>query len=102
MRGFHSTPILLQNEVCGYALPLIQPLLTFLDVEEVRPATRKAWVKQGLPEDLDAKNCSIRLVNITSFPSEGFEWEPSPSAINLGPIPPFEYKIIREDERYRI
>jgi uroporphyrinogen decarboxylase len=53
-------------------------------------------------EYLDAENCSIRLVNITSFPSEGFEWEPSPSAINLGPIPPFEYKIIKEDGRYRV
>jgi uroporphyrinogen decarboxylase len=85
-----------------------KPDKTPFDVEEVRPATRKAWVKQGLPEDqtvaeyLDAENCSIRLVNITSFPSEGFKWEPSPSAINLGPIPPFEYKIIKEDGRYRV
>jgi len=84
------------------------PDKTPFEVEEVRPATRRAWVRQGLPEGqtvakyLDAEFCSIRLVNITSFPSEGFEWEPNPSAINLGPIPPFEYKVIKEDERYRV
>ena len=79
-----------------------------LDIWNVRPATRKAWVKQGLPENADipeylgVKECSLRSVNITSYPSEGFKWEPSPSAVNLGPIPPFEYRKIREDERYRV
>jgi uroporphyrinogen decarboxylase len=78
------------------------------EVQEVRPATRRSWIKQGLPENqtvakyLNAESCSIRCVNITSFPNEGFKWEPNPLAINIGPIPPFEYKILREDERYRV
>ncbi len=78
-----------------------------LDLWDVRPATRRSWIRQGLPENqgvaeyLNFSACSLRSVNITSYPSEGFEWKPSPSAINLGPIPPFEYRVIKEDGRYR-
>jgi len=46
--------------------------------------------------------CTLRSVNIASFPQEGREWKPDPSTINLGPIPPFEDKIIKEDGRYRV
>ncbi len=83
------------------------PDKTPLDVGDVRPATRKAWVTQGLPDNqtapeyLSIKNCGLGSVGITSYPSEGFEWKPNSYAINLGPIPPFEYRIIKEDERYR-
>ncbi|MFQ6095016.1 MAG: uroporphyrinogen decarboxylase family protein [Candidatus Bathyarchaeia archaeon] len=79
-----------------------------LDIWSIRPATRRSWIEQGLPENADiqeylnVKECCLRSKNITSYPSEGFEWEPSPLAVNLGPIPPFNYKIIREDERYRV
>jgi len=79
-----------------------------LAIGDVRPATKRSWIKQGLPEDqsvpkyLSFEMCTLRSINITSYPSEGFGWKPDPSAINLGPIPPFEYKIIKEDKRYRI
>jgi len=79
-----------------------------LGIADIRPATRRSWIRQGLPENqnvieyLSLKTCSIGSVNITSYPSEGFEWKPHPHAVNLGPIPPFKYRIIREDERYRV
>jgi len=79
-----------------------------LGVGDVRPATRRRWIKEGLPENvrlveyLGLKEYTLRSVNVTSYPSEGFEWKPSPSAIDIGPIPPFEYRIIKEDERYRV
>jgi len=79
-----------------------------LGIGEVRPATRKEWIRQGLPEDrtvskyLDFEMCTLQSRGITSHPAEGFEWKPSQSAINLGPIPPFEYRMIKEDERYRV
>jgi len=79
-----------------------------LALGDVRLATRRSWIKQGspknqsVPEYLNFEMCTLRSINITSYPSEGFEWTPNPSAVNLGPIPPFEYKIIREDERYRV
>ena len=91
-------------EVASFGAPDKVPLA----VGDVRPATRRAWVKQGLPPDasvpeyLGIRECSLKSVNIVSLPSEGFKWEPNPSSFNLGPIPPFEYKVIREDERYRI
>lgn len=75
---------------------------------DIRPATIKRWIKEGLPEGEDVlryfslSECSLRSVNITSYPWEGFKWEPSHNAVNLGPIPPFEYRILREDEKYRI
>jgi len=75
---------------------------------DIRPATRKAWISQGLQEKanvlefLNCKACCIGSLNITSYPSEGFEWTPNPSAVNIGPMPPFDYRIIREDERYRV
>jgi len=83
------------------------PDRTPLALGDVRPATRRRWLKQGLPENrsvpeyLNFEMCSLRSVNITSYPNEGFRWQPDPSAVNLGPVPPFEYRIIKEDERYR-
>ncbi|RLI36811.1 hypothetical protein DRO55_02745 [Candidatus Bathyarchaeota archaeon] len=79
-----------------------------LNVGDVRPATKRSWVKQGLPEGVNVidylkiRECTLGTRGITSYPSEGFEWSPSQHAVNLGPIPPFEYKILHEDERYRI
>lgn len=74
----------------------------------IRPLTERRWIKEGLPKSksvakyLNYETCNIGSILITSFPSEGFPWNPSPTHINLGPIPPFEYKIIREDEKYRV
>jgi len=79
-----------------------------LNLWGARPATLKRWWKEGLPEGMRPHQCfgfdicSIRSVNITSSPSEGFEWKPSDTLLNLGPIPPFEYRILREDSRYRV
>ncbi len=79
-----------------------------LSVGGVRPLTRKAWIKQGLPEGqsvpdyLGFQDCTIGSVGIASYPGEGFDWKPGPSSINLGPTPPFEYKILRADERHRV
>jgi len=78
-----------------------------LALGDIRPATRRCWIKQGLPENqsvleyLGFEGCTVGSVNVTSFPMEGFEWEPSPSGFNLGPVPPFEYRILKEDERHR-
>ncbi len=91
-------------EVCSFGNPDRIPLA----VGGVRPATRRRWISEGLPEDVDVqdylgyRHCSIGDVCITSSPGEGFLWKPDPKAINLGPIPPFEYRILREDERYRV
>jgi uroporphyrinogen decarboxylase len=77
-------------------------------VGSVRPATLRSWIKQGLPENSDpaeylgAKGCEVGAISVSSYPSEGFEWKPDPSLIDLGPRPAFEYRIIREDERRRI
>ncbi|MGQ9596178.1 MAG: uroporphyrinogen decarboxylase family protein [Thermoproteota archaeon] len=78
------------------------------DVGSARPATLKNWIKQGLPENTDpaeylgVKVCEAGAINITSFPSEGFEWKPNPCLIDLGPRPAFPHRIIREDERHRV
>lgn len=57
---------------------------------------------RDLAEYLDVKECEVGAVNIASYPSEGFEWKPDPSKIDLGPRPPVEYRIMKEDGRYRI
>jgi len=73
----------------------------------IRPATRRRWINEGLPENenpidyLGIRECILRMRGITTFPQEGFEWTPDPSSINIGPLPPFKHRIIREDERYR-
>jgi uroporphyrinogen decarboxylase len=79
-----------------------------LGVGGVRPLTRKAWIKQGLPEGksvpeyLGFQACTTRSSGIATSPSEGFDWKPSPSGVNIGPSPPFKYRILEADERYRI
>jgi uroporphyrinogen decarboxylase len=84
------------------------PDRTPLAIGEVRPLTRRRWVGEGLPENmsildyLDARRCTLQSVSLTAYPQQGREWKPSSSAINLGPIPPFEQRIISEDERYRV
>lgn len=79
-----------------------------LSIGGVRPLTRAAWIKQGLPEDgnvpryLGFEKCMVGSAGITSYPGEGFEWKPSPSLINIGPSPPFRHRMLKEDERHRI
>jgi len=79
-----------------------------LSLWEIRPATLKRWWSEGLPYGLSASEYfrfdvyGLNSVNIVSYPSEGFRWEPSETLVNLGPIPPFEYRVLREDERYRV
>lgn len=79
-----------------------------LNLGDVRPATLNRWRKEGLPKQISVSKffqfdiCGIGFKEIISSPSEGLPWSPSNNAINLGPIPPFEYKIINEDERYRV
>lgn len=79
-----------------------------LAVGDVRPATLERWRKEGLPADKTAAEffrldlCGINARGIASYPSAGFRWEPSASAVNLGPIPPHEYGLLWEDERYRV
>jgi uroporphyrinogen decarboxylase len=79
-----------------------------LGVGGVRPLTRKAWMKQGLPEDQDVvdylgfRDCTIGSRSFVTYPSEGFAWKPNPNAVNLGPDPPFEHRVLESDERYRI
>ncbi|MCS7120134.1 MAG: uroporphyrinogen decarboxylase family protein [Nitrososphaerota archaeon] len=78
-----------------------------LAIGDARPATKNRWVREGLPENanvieyLGLKDCILKSVEICSFPSEGFKWEPNPSKVNIGPIPPFRFRKVKEDERYR-
>jgi len=91
-------------EVASFGKPDKIPLA----LGDIRPATRRRWIREGMPETasvsqyLNFDMCSLRSVNIASYPSEGFNWEPSLLAINLGPIPPFEYRLLSENERYRV
>ena len=79
-----------------------------LAIGDVRPLTRRSWIKQGLPrkqsvpEYLAFQICCLGSVNITAYPQEGREWKPDSEAINIGPIPPFTERILGEDERYRV
>jgi uroporphyrinogen decarboxylase len=79
-----------------------------LSLWEIRPATLKRWWREGLPQGLTASKFfrfdvfGLNSVNVVSHPSEGFKWEPSDRAVNLGPMPPFEYRVLKEDERYRV
>jgi hypothetical protein len=79
-----------------------------LAVGDVRPLTLERWRKEGLPPGRTVMDyfhldvCGLKARGFTSYPSQGFRWEPSPSALNLGPIPPFDYKLLWEDGRYRV
>ncbi len=79
-----------------------------LAVGGVRPLTREAWLEQGLPEDrrvpdyLGFEESTLGSVGIASCPGEGFEWNPSGKRVELGPIPPFEHRILESDDRYRV
>ena len=40
---------------------------------------------------------------ISSYPGTGIEWHPENlRSVNLGPIPPFEEKILEQTDRYRV
>ncbi|MDH5794518.1 MAG: hypothetical protein OEZ24_00270, partial [Candidatus Bathyarchaeota archaeon] len=72
---------------------------------EPRKATLERWYREGLPRnaDLPAYFGVGEVADITSCPGEGFEyrWDRSRShTINLGPSPPFEYRILEKNERY--
>jgi len=72
---------------------------------EPRKATLERWYREGLPRnvDLPAYFRVGEVADITSCPGEGFEykWDRSRShTINLGPSPPFEYRILGKNERY--
>jgi len=79
-----------------------------LGVGGVRPLTKKAWIEQGLPEDGDVVkylgfgHCTTGSRSFVTYPSEGFKWAPSPTAVNLGPKPPFDHRLLESDERHRI
>ncbi|MGB9806605.1 MAG: uroporphyrinogen decarboxylase family protein [Thermoproteota archaeon] len=79
-----------------------------LNLGDVRPATLKRWINEGFPEKTSVSKffgfdvCGVGFREVASSPSEGLPWSPSTNKVNLGPIPPFEYKIIKEDERYRV
>jgi len=70
-----------------------------------RKATLERWYNEGLPRGVDI-NAYFKfegMGGITSYPSEGFEWEwnqANSHDVNIGPIPPFEYEILEENERY--
>ena len=54
-----------------------------------RKSTLEAWFKQGLPRDVDF----VEFVGMD-------RWEMLP--INLGPVPPFEERVLEETDRYKI
>ena len=91
-------------EVATYGDPDKTPLA----IGDVRPLTRRRWIKEGLPENvsvldyLKARKCTLQSVSATTYPQQGREWKIAPNAINLGPIPPFEEKMLSEDQRYRV
>ena len=74
----------------------------------IRPLTRMRWIREGLPEDADVldyfgiRGCTLGSVGLATYPHQGREWNPGSSVINLGPIPPFEERIISQDDRYRV
>jgi len=79
-----------------------------LALGDVRPLTKRSWIKQGLPENqnvldyLKIRRCTLQSISLSTYPQQGREWKPTSTAVNLGPIPPFEEKIIFKDQRYRI
>lgn len=82
-----------------------------LAIGGVRPATKRSWVRQGFPQEVDRgrvpeylgfREYTLNQAGITSNPWEGFDWKPKHSAVDLGPIPPFKHQIIRENGRYRV
>lgn len=70
-----------------------------------RKATLERWYAEGLPRDIDPSTYFKFEPegSITSYPSEGFEygWNRLRShGVNLGPLPPFDYKILEKGQRY--
>ena len=71
-----------------------------------RRATLERWRKEGMPPDVDVAtyfNLDRGVEEITAYPGEGFEWDATNlNAIDLGPVPPFEVRILEQSERYRV
>ncbi|MFB0522217.1 MAG: uroporphyrinogen decarboxylase family protein [Candidatus Bathyarchaeia archaeon] len=70
-----------------------------------RKATLERWYEEGLPRNVDLSTYFkfTQREDITSCPGQGFEhdWDIfSSQGINLGPSPPFEYKILEKNDRY--
>lgn len=70
-----------------------------------RKATLERWYAEGLPKNIDLSTYFKFEPGegITSYPSEGFEYswnQLSSRGVNLGPLPPFEYKMLEKNDRY--
>lgn len=70
-----------------------------------RKATLERWYNEGLPKNVDISTYFKFEPGggITSYPSEGFEYswnQISSNGVNIGPFPPFEYKILEKTDRY--
>jgi len=74
---------------------------------EPRKATLSRWYAEGLPSTIDVP---VYFgfepgESLTAYPAEGFEylWNKLGSHyVNIGPVPPFEYKLLEKTERYRV
>jgi len=62
-------------EVATYGDPDKTPLA----IGDVRPLTRRRWIKEGLPENvsvldyLKARKCTLKSVSATTYPQQGRE-----------------------------
>lgn len=70
-----------------------------------RKATLERWFSEGLPRDVDIATYFKfdPSGSMSVYPSEGFCWSSeTKGAVNLGPIPPFEFTILDQNKRYRM
>lgn len=71
-----------------------------------RRATLERWWKEGLPRDVsvaDYFGLDTGGEGLTTFIGEGFSGDTvSPNRVNIGPVPPFEEKVLEQSERHRV
>jgi len=70
-----------------------------------RKATLDRWYSEGLPRNIDVGRYFEfdPSGSISTYPAEGFDWlADTKGAIDLGPVPSFEYRILEENDRYRL
>ena len=83
-----------------------------ISVGDIRKDVLKRWRAEGMPRDVDpwayfdfdggsSEGAFALGISISSYTQAG-GWGLNPNAINLGPLPPFEQRVLEEDERYRI
>jgi hypothetical protein len=70
-----------------------------------RKATLERWYAEGLQRGLNLSEYFKFEPggDLTSYPSEGFEYgwnQLSSNGVDLGPIPPFEYRVLEKTDRY--